>query len=141
MLGLYPFKKERNGQELDDEIAKSSTSTFFFGTKDKTRFKPSKNYLRFDNGQRLFILADDPMKEHLLKIQIMIPETGIIQTNLLIKIETELGLKKGRALKLLEAGINQYWSSEKNPKNNNAKTYKPVSGFLDPLEEEKPENP
>lgn len=59
------------------------------------------------------MLADDPQIDHLLKIQKMIPEVGIIQTNLLIKLDAELGLKKGRALKLLEAGVNQYWSAEK----------------------------
>jgi archaellum biogenesis ATPase FlaH len=139
VLGLYPFKKGMSDQESDDEIPKNSGAIFFFGTKDKTRFMPSKNYLRFDNDRRLFMLADDPQIDHLLKIQRMIPETGIIQTNLLVKIDSELGLKKGRALKLLEAGINQYWSSEKNPKNNNAITYKPVSGFLNPIEKEKPE--
>lgn len=141
VLGLYPFKKEKNDQEFGDEIAKSSTSTFFFGTKDKTQFKPSKNYLRFDNDRRPFMLADDPEIDRLLKMQKMIPEAGIIQTNLLIKLEAELGLKKGRALKLLDVGTNQYWSAEKNPKNNNAITYKPVSGFLNPLGKEKPENP
>lgn len=141
VLGLYPFKKEKNSQESDDEMAKSSTPPFFFGTKDKTRFKPSKNYLRFDNDRHLFMLIDDPQVDHLLKIQEMIPEAGIIQKNLLIKLDAELGLKKGRALKLLDAGTGQYWSAEKNPKNNNAITYKPVSRFLNPLGEEKPENP
>ncbi|CDZ79879.1 hypothetical protein BN1013_00379 [Candidatus Rubidus massiliensis] len=140
VLALYPFKKEKNDQESSDEIAKNSTSTFFFGTKDKTRFMPSKNYLRFDNDQRLFMLADDPQTDHLLKIQAMIPEAGIIQTNLLIKLDAELGLKKEKARKLLEAGTNQYWSAEQNPKNNNAIMYKPVSGFLNPLGQEKPEN-
>lgn len=140
VLGLYPVKKEKTTEESNDEIAKSSGSTFFFGTKDKTRFMPSKNYLRFDNDRRLFMLADDPQIDHLLKMQKMIPEAGIIQTNLLMKLDAELGIKKEKARKLLEAGINKYWSVEKNPKNNNAITYKPVSGFLNPLGEEKPEN-
>lgn len=141
VLGLYPFKKEKNSQESDDEIAKSSTSTFFFGTKDKTRFMPSKNYLRFDKDRRLFMLVDDPEIEWLLKIQKMIPEAGIIQTNLLMKLDTELRLKKGRALKLLDVGTDRFWSAKKNPKNNNTITYKPVSCFSYPLKEEKPENP
>lgn len=140
VLGLYPIKKEIGDKESDEKIQKTTLPRFFFGTKDKTRFKPSSQYLRFDNIQRLFVLSDDPEIDFFLKIQELIPETGIIQTNLLLALDTSLGIKKEKARQLLKDGINRYWSAEKNPLNNNAITYKPVSGFLDPLEKGKPEN-
>lgn len=140
VLGLYPVKKKMGDKEPDEEIQKTATPSFFFGTKDKTRFKPSSQYLRFDNIQRLFVLSDDPEIDFFLKIQELIPETGIIQTNLLAVIDTSLGIKKEKARQLLKDGINRYWSAEKNPLNNNAITYKPVSGFLNLLEKGKPEN-
>ena len=46
VIGLYPVRGPKNDQEIDEDVEENSERTFYFGTKDKTRFDHFKHFLR-----------------------------------------------------------------------------------------------
>ncbi len=132
VIGLYPIKGANNDQECDGEHVETSKQIFYFGTKDKTRFQPFKRHLRFDTEQCLFVLASDPTNISLERIRELIPETGIIQKDLVAMVNNRLNIGEKKIQLLLKQGTGSYWSAEKNPKQNNAVIYKPFRSFSAP---------
>lgn len=131
VVGLYPVKKAGENKESEGELAE--IPIYFFGTKNKTRYRTFEQYLCFDKELCLFVRVIDLKEMMLMKIREKIPEIGIIQKNLLPILKTSLGISEGKALGLLKEGINRYWSAEKDSKSNNAVTYKPFPGFSAPI--------
>jgi phage/plasmid primase-like uncharacterized protein/archaellum biogenesis ATPase FlaH len=126
VMGLYPVKGQEDDREIDEDPMENSDRTFYFGTKDKTRFRPFKYFLRFDKERHLFTSVNDPVDALLQKMQNLIPKEGIIQKDLLSILDHHLGLKQKRAFMLLQQGINRYWTTEKKPHEDNRLVYKPL---------------
>jgi len=139
VMGLYPVKGPEDDQEVDEDHMENSDRTFRFGTKDKTRFQPFKHFLRFDKESHLFVAADDPGDFTLEQIQKLIPPEGIIQKDLLLILDSRLGLKQRRALALLQQGTDRYWIAEKKPLKNSL-VYKQFCSFASPIGNTKLQN-
>jgi archaellum biogenesis ATPase FlaH len=124
VLNFFPVRKP--GDEAPAEGDDLDNMTFYFGTKDKTRFNQCKLYLRRANGR--FEIAEHPDDEKITLIKdLLTNHEGITQKDLLRLIKEELSIGKASALRLLKQGEHkEVWTVETG--GNNSRLYR-LSGF------------
>ncbi len=128
VIGLFPAPNQNDAEQ----------KKYFFGTKDKTRYKPFELHLMFDPDTCLFTLTDAPVAEMMDQIKGIIPPQGIIQGQLIEKIKNQIkdneekviGDKKIRSI--LKYGVDTHWSAEQDTSKQNAIIYKPLGSFSSP---------
>lgn len=116
VLYFYPVRKPGNDDPVDSEDGDSMT--YFLGTKDKTRFKHCKIYLK-RAGEGRFVLAGDPADEKLTNMQDLLVQSGeLSQKEFLKLIKDELGYGKEATRRLLKQGEDRkFWTVRKGDKN------------------------
>lgn len=123
VIGLYPLTTQKNQETANNK--------YYFGTVDKTRYKPFDMPLQFSKELGLFTNTEDISTSILFKIQKLIQPEGINQTELISKMKSELDIGKSQGLELLKKGEDSHWKVERQSKNNSL-IYTPFSGFRNP---------
>jgi hypothetical protein len=116
VLYFYPVRKPGNDEPVDSEDFEDMT--YFLGTKDKTRFKHCKLYLK-RAGEGRFVLAGDPADEKLTNMKDLLIQSGeLSQKEFMGLIKDELAYGKTVALRLLKQGEERkFWTIRKGDKN------------------------
>lgn len=137
VLYFYPVRKPGSDDPVESEDPDSMT--YFLGTKDKTRFKACRIYLK-RAGEGRFTIAGNPDDEKIELLAGIIEARGEVkQTDIIEAAKEELGLGKTVTLRLLKRGEERgAWVVKKG--NNNSSLYQ-FTGYSPPKEGEKTGKP
>jgi hypothetical protein len=114
---LYFYPVRQPGSDAPIDMEDPDSMTYFLGTKDKTRYKACKLYLKRAGAGR-FVPAENPDDERMTAIKDLLSGRGsLLQKDLLRLIKDELGYSKGLALRLLKKGEKTFWEVTKGEKN------------------------
>ncbi len=131
VLAMYPVRQPGDDAERSDDDDESPV--YRFGTKDKTRYEPFVTYLQFDPETKQFQKAPDPTDQQLIELQSLLVEMvnktkgDVKQGDIIDAAKDELDLSKTKTIRLLNRGVDQYWSSRRGEKN--ARIFTPIDLF------------
>ena len=97
-------------EQVREETLGLEGEDFRLGTKDKTRFVPSKIYLTFNDGG--FVRAVDPVMSLCGELKALVsqmPESERYQGAIIKKADEERGWERKRTRKVLDAGEGVHW--------------------------------
>jgi hypothetical protein len=118
-LYFYPVRQLGSDDPVDAEDP--DAMTYFLGTKDKTRYKACKLYLR-RAGEGRFIQAENPDNEKMAAIREILKTHGnMVQKDLIKTAQDELGYSKAQIRRVLKKGESTMWKVTKGEKN--SRTY------------------
>ena len=141
VIKLQKIKRGNGDQEGE---ADSESRSYIFSTGDKTRARPFKMFLTFDECTELFTPTGDPTEQHFQQLKTLIEElTSSVPPNqgaLITAAGARYGWSKNKVTSLLKSGSGRHWNEETGL--NNAKFYVPTrfDGLPHLHREGKPEN-
>jgi hypothetical protein len=100
-LYFHPVRDEGDDRPVD--TLDYGDALFFFGTMSKTRFSPSRMYLK-RAGDYTFALAQDPVEQRLSDAAQIIANESLIQSIFVDRIRENLKIGKAAAYALLKLG-------------------------------------
>jgi hypothetical protein len=117
VLSFFPVRKPGDDTAIEGDDL--NNMTFFFGTREKTRFAQVKLYMKRANGR--FEIAGHPDDEKLEDISALLFGKGQMkQQDIQRLIKDEMGIGKDAALHLLKLGAErELWKVEKGKNNSN----------------------
>lgn len=121
VLAMYPIKSAGDEKEVTDE---DEAKVYRLGTKDKTRFEHFAMHIEFDEDKGAFVIAADPDKDILDRLQKLISEQRDINQSGIIN---QIGAvaSKDKLKRLLKHNEGRLWTVKKGE--HNAKIYSPIS--------------
>lgn len=131
-ISLTKVKAPGSEQEIGDD---DDSATYRLGTRGKTRARPFKMFLEFDQQTELFKAVADPddaaMQNILAAIKRITEKNSIEcnQSNMVLSMKSDLDtpLSEGKTKTLLKRGEGRFWESHRGK--NNALLYRPKSGL------------
>ena len=102
-------------------LAAESNGIYRFGTSGKTRYGHYEMALRFDQGRKLFVPADDPDQTEIDSIKSAIAERPSLSVQ---ELAASTGIAEKKLRHLLDRHETRHWKSDRGAKN--AKLYFPV---------------
>ena len=115
VLYFYPVRKP--GQDDPVEFDDPDSLTYYLGTREKTRYRHVKVYVK-RAGKGRFVLAGDPDDEKIESMKDLLGGDGLTQGEFLRAAKGNLGYGKTLTLRLLKRGEDRgAWTVEKGNKN------------------------
>ena len=115
VLYFYPVRKP--GQDDPVEFDDPDSLTYYLGTREKTRYRLVKVYVKRAGGGR-FVLAGNPDDEKIGLMQDLLGTDGLTQRDFLKAVKDNLAYGKDLTLRLLKLGEDRgVWTVEKGKSN------------------------
>jgi hypothetical protein len=116
VLYFYPVRQPGSDDPIEGEDPESMT--YFLGTKEKTRYKSCRLYLK-RAGEGRFVLAGNPDDEKIGMLEALLAEHGELAQKAIVKLaKDELDFSKETTRRLLKKGEERgKWTIKKGEKN------------------------